>query len=283
MTENKGWIKIHRAIEDTKLWRSERFSKGQAWIDLILIANHRPATLYIRGNQVDLERGQFVHSLDTLAKRWRWNKRTVKRYFDGLEKEQMIHRRKTAFCTINTVVKYDQYQTSAPISAPQSALQTAPQSTRRVHSNKNVKNEKNEKKKDIAEASPPRKVKPSAPRAAPIAPYTYKKLIENEQTHIRIIGFYAKIKGITDERSSEWWSSFITRHVRAAKSIAADDPDKIKKTMKWLDENADFKWTIETVGKYIDDDLETIAKPKEETHIPNHVLELQEKYGLTNN
>ena len=35
-----GWIKIHRDILYHEIWSDKPFSKGQAWIDLILLANH---------------------------------------------------------------------------------------------------------------------------------------------------------------------------------------------------------------------------------------------------
>lgn len=35
-----GWIKIHRDILYHEIWSDKPFSKGQAWIDLILMANH---------------------------------------------------------------------------------------------------------------------------------------------------------------------------------------------------------------------------------------------------
>ena len=38
---NQGWIKLHRTLQDNKLWYSEPLTKGQAWVDLILLANHK--------------------------------------------------------------------------------------------------------------------------------------------------------------------------------------------------------------------------------------------------
>ena len=33
---SKGWIKLHRSMFDNDLWTAEPFTKGQAWIDLIV-------------------------------------------------------------------------------------------------------------------------------------------------------------------------------------------------------------------------------------------------------
>ena len=37
----EGWIKLHRSISDNDLWTSEPFSRGQAFVDLILLASHK--------------------------------------------------------------------------------------------------------------------------------------------------------------------------------------------------------------------------------------------------
>ena len=152
------WIKLHRQIQHHEWWLAERFTKSQAWIDLLMLAGHKDKTIFVRGNEVRLKRGEFIHSHETLAERWRWNKRTVARFLQMLEEREMLHRRKSNICTVNTILKYDEYQASAPQSAPQDTPQSAPQSIRRVHPNKKEKKDKNEKKEKniiLAEASPP--------------------------------------------------------------------------------------------------------------------------------
>jgi hypothetical protein len=63
-----------------------------------------------------------------LAKRWKWNKRTVIKFLSWLEKREMLHRRKSNIVTITSIRNYTRYQNSAP--------QSAPQSIHRVHTNK---------------------------------------------------------------------------------------------------------------------------------------------------
>ena len=36
----EGWIKLHRSIQDSWLWKKYPFSEGQAWIDLLMLANY---------------------------------------------------------------------------------------------------------------------------------------------------------------------------------------------------------------------------------------------------
>ena len=78
---------------------------------------------------------------------------------------------------------------------------------------------------------------------------------------ISIISLYARIKGI-DTSDPEIWQSIIDRNARAARKLKAYPFERIEETMKWLENYADFKWTLETVYKFIDEDLEKLAAKK---------------------
>lgn len=136
---NQGWIRIHRQIFSNELWFSERFTKSQAWIDLILLANHIPKTFFLRGIEIKLNRGQLSYSIVSLAERWQWNERTVDKFLKWLEIRKMIHSKKNNITTIISIIKYDEYQNVTE--------QNTEQNTERVQSNvqtnKNVKNVKN--------------------------------------------------------------------------------------------------------------------------------------------
>lgn len=106
----KGFVIIHRSMQDHWLWKSEKFSKAQAWIDLILLASHSERAVMSRGVWVDLERGQVGVSKTFLAERWSWSRPKVDRYIDRLKNEQMIEVEKNAVGTVITVLNYDTYQ-----------------------------------------------------------------------------------------------------------------------------------------------------------------------------
>ena len=36
----QGWVSVHRQIQNHWLWTDKPFSKGQAWIDMLMLANH---------------------------------------------------------------------------------------------------------------------------------------------------------------------------------------------------------------------------------------------------
>lgn len=149
----QGYIKLHRQIQDCWIWidenEPERFTRGQAWIDLLLFANHREKKIRYNDGFKIIKRGQFLTSKRKLAERWMWNRRTVDRFFDLLVKDEMVSVEYTTKHTLVTIINYDNYQSSevesAPQSAPQSTPQDTPQSTPRSSTNKNDKNVKNEK------------------------------------------------------------------------------------------------------------------------------------------
>ena len=117
----EGWIKIHRKITELDFYFSERFSKMAAWIDLLLLATHKPQTIFIRGVEINLQPGELAWSITSLAKRWKWNKRTVIKVLNMLEKRKMIHRKSDNVTTIISIKNWDKYQNSAPQRAPQRA------------------------------------------------------------------------------------------------------------------------------------------------------------------
>ncbi|MDD4357542.1 MAG: hypothetical protein PHN98_09845 [Smithellaceae bacterium] len=92
MPKNNGWVKLHRKLADNELWLAEPFTRGQAWIDLLLLANHRSEFIRRRGIMVKVERGQVAWSEEALARRWRWSKGKLRRFFSELSARSMISR-----------------------------------------------------------------------------------------------------------------------------------------------------------------------------------------------
>lgn len=136
-----GWVKLHRQITENSLWFSEPFTKGQAWIDLILNANHEDGSFWIRGIEIKLKRGQIGWSQLTMSTRWKWSRNKVRRFLNWLESEQQIKQQNSAKTSIITLLNYDKYQNTEQ--------QTEQQKDNRRNTNKNVKKNKNVKNKEI--------------------------------------------------------------------------------------------------------------------------------------
>jgi hypothetical protein len=57
MENNTGWIKLHRIIMDHPDWLAEPFTRAQAWVDLLLLANHKVGHIRKRGILIEVQRG----------------------------------------------------------------------------------------------------------------------------------------------------------------------------------------------------------------------------------
>lgn len=107
----KGWIKLHRQISRNKLWLEEPFTKGQAWVDLVLNANHTDGSFFVRGVEIRLKRGQIGWSELTMADRWQWSRTKVRRYLKRLESDtQVIQQKVYRITSVITILNYDKYQ-----------------------------------------------------------------------------------------------------------------------------------------------------------------------------
>ena len=114
-----GWIKIHRNITENPMYFSEPFTRMQAWIDLLLVANYRDSVIYVRGNKVDVKRGQIAKSQDFFATRWKWSRGKVIRFLDELQKCGQIVQQKSNVITLISVVNYEYYQQDGTTDEPQ--------------------------------------------------------------------------------------------------------------------------------------------------------------------
>jgi len=105
-----GWIKLHRKILESQVWTSEPFSRGQAWVDLLLLANHEYGFFYLRDHKIEVQRGQVGWSHLRLSKRWKWSRTKVKRFIKDLENEQQVKQQQSHSTSVITILNYDEYQ-----------------------------------------------------------------------------------------------------------------------------------------------------------------------------
>lgn len=156
-----GWIKLHRQIQDNDMWGSEDepFDRRSAWIDLLLLANHRDKQTVFGKQIITVRAGQRITSLVKLAERWNWSRDKVRRYLDLLESLGMLTRESDNKKTLITIVNYCIYQGNDidDNTADKTANNTTnrhqirQQTRQQTDTNKNIKNNKNEKndKKNI--------------------------------------------------------------------------------------------------------------------------------------
>lgn len=158
----EGWIKLHRKIQDCFLW-DDPFGRKDAWIDLLLLVNHKDKKVIFDGKVITVKAGQRITSLRKLSQRWQWSKDRTKRFLDLLEKEGMITKECDSKKTIITIVNYGFYQgddsdgqdtdkdSDKDTDRTLTRTQTGQSQGHSQATNKNEKNDKNEKKNTYGE------------------------------------------------------------------------------------------------------------------------------------
>lgn len=106
----QGWVSVHRKIYDNWLWDDKPFSKGQAWIDMLLLANHKEAKTMIDGKVVIIPRGSFHTSILKLSDRFGWERKKTTRFLNLLEQQKMVITKRSTRGTTITIVNYGVYQ-----------------------------------------------------------------------------------------------------------------------------------------------------------------------------
>jgi hypothetical protein len=166
VNDRNGWIKVWRRLAMHPLWIGERFSRGQALVDLLMNAAHVDHQVIRAGRVITVPRGGVFNSQVSLAGRWRWDRTTVAAFFDLLKKLGIISRISTVRgasigYTLVVLKNYDRLQ-SAGNGGP--AFNPAFQSPR-VAADKSTFTPQSEEERRRRDKK--RDKRPRAPRAAP--------------------------------------------------------------------------------------------------------------------
>lgn len=126
-----GWIARHRSVRHHWLvghgiqvkpadpTRKRCSTQGEAWEDLLMECRYEDGTVSNGGVKMELRRGELIGAVSWLAHRWNWTPKTVRRYLDQLENDEMITLRNPASekgnqigrqANVITVCNYDVYQ-----------------------------------------------------------------------------------------------------------------------------------------------------------------------------
>ena len=120
----EGFISVHRKIFDNWVWDDKPFSRGQAWLDILLLANHKDNKFPLGKEIVYVERGSFITSELKLMERWGWGKTKTRTFLKLLEDDNMIIKKSNNKQTTITVCNYNVYQFSANHNQTTDKLQT---------------------------------------------------------------------------------------------------------------------------------------------------------------
>lgn len=164
--KNSGWIKLYRQIWNHWLWEERRkFSEFEAWVDMLMMANHNDKEIILGKEKVKVCRGQIVTSEIKLMERWHWSKTKLRTFIAKLQKDLIIDRKTDRKKTTINIVNYGIYQDSQTIEKPQNEPKKI---TQKIHKQE----DKEIKKKDIL--APQKK---SAPEVKQIIDYYHEKFV----------------------------------------------------------------------------------------------------------
>ena len=104
-----GWVPVSRELQDHWMWEDKPFAHGQAWIDLIMLANYEDTKMPYKGEIITCERGTVNLSISYLANRWGWSRDKTRRFLKLLESDGMVTVTATTHRTTITLENYSIY------------------------------------------------------------------------------------------------------------------------------------------------------------------------------
>lgn len=154
----RGKFTIDRDLLSHSLWLSEKFTRGQAWVDLLGLANHKDGCINVRGNEIKLKRGDVGWSKLSLATRWGWSRGKVDRFILMLKRDnRIVIKQDNRISTVISINNYDMYQSFGQ----QTKQQTIQQTGNRQDTNNNDKNDNKYKTQKNSFNKKPKKTKHS--------------------------------------------------------------------------------------------------------------------------
>ena len=138
---------MFRSLQDNILWQDKPFTRGQAWVDLLLSVNHKDNTFLLNGVPKKIKSGQLWTSREKLAERWGWSKSKVNRFLVLLSDTHMASVSGTPNGTLLTIENWAKFQDARTTkrNTHDTTDDTTDESTGESQTRMN-KNEKEEKK-----------------------------------------------------------------------------------------------------------------------------------------
>ena len=242
-----GAILLARKVIESKIWQEKPDKWLKIWLYILLKTNHsdklfRRGTNFFKYEQIQFYANATKHQVDGCL---RW-----------LKSVQQLTTQKTTRGMLITVLNYKKYQTlknykndtvNDTVNDNPTENKTKYKRNKNDTINKNEKNDKNDKNKVLS------------PTGDKIFSFKdkLKSMFSSNDKRIPIIAYYWTVKGISYE-NEEQYEAGLKRELRPAGLIKGYPNERIKKVCEYLKETADFKWTIETIHKFIDEDIEKL-------------------------
>lgn len=258
----QGFIKLYRQVQDHWIYDEKRkFSKYEAWLDMLMMANHKEAKFVLGNELVELKKGEFVTSELKLMERWDWGKAKLRSFLDLLEKDEMIvkksDRKKTTITICNYCVYHD-YETENRPQADREQTDSRP----RADTNKNNKEQpiitKNDKER-INNTSSPKQVYDEASVPYQLALRLYQNILVNNPNH--------------KKPNLQTWANEVRLMVERDKRTEAE----IIYLMDWVQNDSFWKTNILSVSKLREKFDQLVIKVKEDISKRNNQVNSKPK------
>lgn len=108
----RGYLALYRKIQDHPFYKEKRvFSKYEAWIDILMEAQHslEIKKVLIGMKAIECGHGQSVKSLRTWGERWGWSAKKVSRFLKLLEEMEQICLENVTVTSRITILNYSKY------------------------------------------------------------------------------------------------------------------------------------------------------------------------------
>jgi hypothetical protein len=154
----RGYIALWRKIEDHPFAQEAReFSKFEAWIDLLMQAQHEdePKDVVLGMKILQCHYSETLKSNVTWARRWNWTESKVRRFLKLLKKMGQIEIKNEGVTTRIKIINYSSYDPKRRTNNDD-VTSTRRGSDEQVTTDKNAKNEKNEKNDTNTPPYPPK-------------------------------------------------------------------------------------------------------------------------------
>ena len=139
----EGWISLHRKIlENPILNRSRVYSNFEAWIWLLLKANHKDNKFMLGSELVKVKKGSMITSQKKLCRQFRWGSTKLRNFLKVLQKDKMILLKTNTQATHISICNYESYQDSQISNKTQTTHAQHTHNTR-TKTNNNVNNDNN--------------------------------------------------------------------------------------------------------------------------------------------
>ena len=228
---SKGYIKLHRELQDNPLWKSEPFSKGQAWVDMLLRANHQHNEFIIGNELIVVERGQFFTSELKLAEKWKWSRKKVRAYLSLLKTLKMATTVGTSKGTTITIENYGLYQGEG--TAEDTTVGTSKEHQRNIegYTNKNDK-ELIKNDKEISTTKKPKFIPPTIEEVT-----QYCKDRNNSVNPSKFIDFYTSKGWLIGKNKMVDWKA-------AVRTWESKEESKTETRKTRVVQESDDEWLI---------------------------------------